>query len=90
MKTPPVGEGLLPGITRAFVLELCDGAGAEARETVLDESDLLQADEAFLTSTTREIVPIVRVDGAAIGDGRVGPITRRLIDAFRARVATAV
>jgi branched-chain amino acid aminotransferase len=90
VKTPPVGEGLLPGITRAFVLELCGLIGAESRETVLVESDLLGADEAFLTSTTREIVPVVRVDGADIGDGRVGPITRRLIDAFRSRVATAV
>ncbi len=90
VKTPPVGEGLLPGITRAFVLELCGLVGAESRETVLVESDLLQADEAFLTSTTREIVPIVRVDSTVVGNGLVGPLTRRLIDAFHARVATAV
>lgn len=88
--TPSLAEGLLPGITRAFVLELCAALGVPARESVLDEAGLLGADEAFLTSTTREIVPIVRVDDTAIGSGRVGPTTRALMDAFRNRVATAV
>jgi branched-chain amino acid aminotransferase len=88
--TPPLDEGLLPGITRAFVLELCAALGVEATEAVLDEPDLLHADEAFLTSTTREIVPITRVDTARIGAGTPGPVTRRLLEAFRARVATAV
>lgn len=88
--TPPVGEGLLPGITRAFVLELCESLGIKAHQRVLDEKDLLGADESFLTSTTREIVPIVSVDGATVGAGRPGPITRQLLDVYRARVATAV
>lgn len=88
--TPPIGEGLLPGITRAFVLELCDALGMAADECVLDDDGLTQADEAFLTSTTREIVPIVRVDGRDVGSGRPGPVTRRLLTAFRTRVVTAV
>jgi branched-chain amino acid aminotransferase len=88
--TPPIGEGLLPGITRAFVLELCGALGITAEQCVLDDEGLLHADEAFLTSTTREIVPIVRVDGRPIGSGSPGPITQRLLDTFRQRVATAV
>jgi branched-chain amino acid aminotransferase len=53
---------------------------------VLLEQDLLAADEAFLTSTTREIVPIVRVDGHRIGSGTPGPVTQALLRAFRQRV----
>jgi branched-chain amino acid aminotransferase len=90
VRTPPIGEGLLPGITRAFVLELCSALGIAAEQCVLDDEGLFHADEAFLTSTTREIVPIVRVDGRAIGSGSPGPVTQRLLDTFRQRVATAV
>ena len=90
VRTPPVGQGLLPGITRAFVLELCDSLGIASEQHALDEADLVGADESFLTSTTREIVPVVGVDGRAIGDGRPGPITGRLLETYRQRVATAV
>jgi branched-subunit amino acid aminotransferase/4-amino-4-deoxychorismate lyase len=55
----------------------------------LSEADLLGADEAFLTSTTREIVPIVAVDDRRIGAGEPGPVTRRLLTAYRERAATA-
>jgi branched-chain amino acid aminotransferase len=90
VRTPPVGEGLLPGITRAFVLELCSALGVASEQSVCDDADLLKADEAFLTSTTREIVPVVGVDGHPIGHGHPGPVTRRLLETFRQRVATAV
>ena len=90
VRTPPLGEGLLPGITRAFVLELCGALGIPAEQQILDDPDLFDADEAFLTSTTREIVPIVAVDARPIGAGKPGPITRRLLEAFRQRVATAM
>jgi branched-chain amino acid aminotransferase len=90
VRTPPLAAGLLPGITRAFVLELCRDLGIPAGEEVLHDQDLTGADEAFLTSTTREIVPIVRVDGRPVGSGRPGPIARQLLDTFRARVVTAV
>jgi len=90
VRTPPLGEGLLPGITRAFVLELCGALGIPAEQQILDDPDLFDADEAFLTSTTREIVPIVAVDARPIGAGHPGPLTRRLLEAFRQRVATAV
>jgi branched-chain amino acid aminotransferase len=81
--TPPVDAGLLPGITREMIFELGREAGIPVREEVLHDADLLGGQEAFLTSTTREIVPIVRVDDHAIGNGRPGPVTRKLLDRFR-------
>lgn len=88
--TPPLEAGLLAGITREFLFEVAREVGVPMREQVLHDADLLGADEAFLTSTTREIVPIVRVDERAIGAGRPGAITRQLLEAFRARTRTAV
>ena len=82
--TPPLDAGLLAGITREFLFEVAEAAGVPMREAVLRDRNLLEADEAFLTSTTRELVPIVRVDDRAIGDGRPGPVTRALLAAFRA------
>ena len=81
--TPPLDAGLLAGITREFVLEVGRDAGIDVREAVLTDPDLLGADEAFLTSTTREIAPIVRVDDTPIGTGKPGPVTLALLEAFR-------
>ncbi|HEV8209677.1 MAG TPA: aminotransferase class IV, partial [Vicinamibacterales bacterium] len=81
--TPPIEAGLLPGITRAFLFEVGAEAGIPVREAVLKDADLLDADESFLTSTTREVVPIVRVDDRTIGSGLPGPITRALLDGYR-------
>jgi branched-chain amino acid aminotransferase len=81
--TPPIDAGLLPGITREFLFEIGAAAGIPVREAVLRDDDLLDADEAFLTSTTREVVPIVQVDERTIGAGTPGPITRGLLEAFR-------
>ena len=81
--TPPIDAGLLPGITREFLFEIGAGAAIPVREAVLKDADLLGADEAFLTSSTREVVPIVQVDDRRIGAGIPGPITRRLLDGFR-------
>ena len=53
------------------------------REAVLKDEDLFGADEAFLTSTTREVVPIVQVDDRTIGTGTPGPVTRALLEAYR-------
>jgi branched-chain amino acid aminotransferase len=89
--TPPVGAGLLAGITREFVLEVGASAGIPVREAVLRDADLIEADEAFLTSTTREILPIVQVDDRPVGSGRPGPVTAALLAAYRrgARTLTA-
>jgi branched-chain amino acid aminotransferase len=81
--TPPVEAGLLPGITREFLFEIGATSGIPVRETVLRDEDLLNADESFLTSTTRELVPIVQVDDRKIGTGTPGPVTRALLEAFR-------
>jgi branched-chain amino acid aminotransferase len=81
--TPPIDAGLLPGITRAFLFEVGAEIGIPVREQVLRDEDLFGADECFLTSTTREAVPIVQVDDRTIGSGVPGPVTRALLDGFR-------
>jgi branched-chain amino acid aminotransferase len=83
--TPPLSAGLLPGITRAFVLELAAELGLPAREERLTPEDLGSADEAFITGTTREVTPVVLVDTASVGGGKPGPISKRLLDLFRRR-----
>jgi branched-chain amino acid aminotransferase len=81
--TPPLDAGLLPGITREFIFEIGEANGISVREAALRDDDLLGADEAFLTSTTREAVPIVTVDDRVIGPGTPGPVTLRLLAEFR-------
>ena len=83
--TPPLECGLLPGITREFLFDVGKEIGIDVREQVLRDDDLFSADEAFLTSTTREAVPIVTVDDRTIGSGRPGPVTRTLLEGFRRR-----
>ena len=85
--TPPLAAGLLPGITREFVMELALEAGIPSREAPLTPADLESADEMFLTGTTREVTPVVAVDDRRIGRGEPGEVTRRLQAAFRARVS---
>ena len=84
--TPPLSAGLLPGITRQYVLEIAADLDLPAREAELDLKDLDAADEVFLTGTTREVTPVVTVDGRAVGDGKPGPITARLLAEFRKRI----
>jgi len=81
--TPPIDAGLLPGITRGFLFEVGAEAGIDVREAVLRDADLFGADEAFLTSTTREVTPIVRVDDRTIGAGVPGPVTLALLSRYR-------
>jgi branched-chain amino acid aminotransferase len=81
--TPPLTSGLLPGITREFIFDIGKEIGVDVREVVLRDADLFSADEAFLTSTTREAVPIVTVDDREIGNGHPGPITQALLTQFR-------
>src|SRR5436190_17281598 len=81
--TPPLDAGLLPGITREFLFEVGADAGIAVRDAVLHDDDLFGADEAFLTSTTREAVPIVQVDERIIGSGNPGPVTRALLEGYR-------
>jgi branched-chain amino acid aminotransferase len=76
--TPSLACGALPGITRALVLELAAAAGIPHTEEPLAPSRLDGADEAFLTSSLRGLEPLVSVGGRPLGDGRPGPLTRRL------------
>jgi branched-chain amino acid aminotransferase len=81
--TPPVSMGILPGITRATAIRAARDAGIEVREGILFARDLERAEEAFLTSSTREVVPIVEIDGVAIHRGAPGPITARVLARYR-------
>ena len=81
--TPPLSAGILPGITREYLFEIAQQESIAVREATLHDEDLFAADEAFLTGTTREIVPIVTVNDRRIGPGRPVPTTQRLLDAFR-------
>jgi branched-chain amino acid aminotransferase len=85
--TPPIDAGLLAGITRAFVFDVGRACGVDVREATMNDADLFGADEMFLTSTTREIVPIVTVNESRIGTGAPGPVTVRLLAEFRRQVA---
>lgn len=82
--TPPLGAGILEGVTRGVVLRLARTPGLVVEEAPLRIEELAGAEELFITSTVREILPVTRLDGRPVGDGRVGPVTRRLHAAFRA------
>lgn len=82
LKTPSPDAGILEGITRNAVLKLAREAGIPTQETTLIRHDLYVADEMFLTGTAAEVVPVVSLDGRKIGDGKPGPITRRLLELF--------
>ena len=82
--TPPAWAGGLRGVTRDIVLELAAEAGFQAREEPINRYDVYTADEAFLTGTAAEIAPIKLLDGRQIGAGPIGPVTRTLMDRFKA------
>jgi branched-chain amino acid aminotransferase len=84
--TPPEEAGILPGITRAFLLEVAGELGVELRLEPIPLERLLGADELFVSSSIRELLPVVRVDDQPIGDGRPGELTRRLHLGFREKV----
>lgn len=87
--TPPPRVGILEGITRRTVMELCEAAGRDFSEAQLHPQDLYSADEVFITSSIREIMPVVRVDDVQVGSGTPGPVARELLDAYRAFAAAA-
>jgi branched-chain amino acid aminotransferase len=81
--TPPITAGALRGITRAVVFEIATELDLAISERELTRHDLFIADEAFLTGTAAEVIPMIKVDGRSIGDGKPGPITLRTIGRFR-------
>jgi branched-chain amino acid aminotransferase len=80
--TPPNDAGILEGITRQAVIDLCQQRGTVVQEVPLTKHDVYIADECFLTGTAAEVVPVVKVDSRTIGDGVPGPITRDLMARF--------
>jgi branched-chain amino acid aminotransferase len=83
--TPKSAAGLLEGVTRAFVFELGRELGIDVRDEVLLPKDLEDADEMFITSTTRELSPVVNVDGRVVGTGTPGPVTKKLLGLYQQR-----
>ena len=88
--TPPVEVGILVGVTRTVVLRVARRSGIDVREEPLSAETIHEAEEAFITSSIREVVPVVRVDGRSIGSGRPGTVTSRLRELFDGYVAEYV
>jgi branched-chain amino acid aminotransferase len=82
VQTPTTSDGILEGVTRRVIIELCGKLGQPVVEKSLQRFDLYSADECFLTGTAAEAIPVTKIDGRQIGDGKPGPITRKLIEAF--------
>lgn len=86
VKTPPHDTPVLPGITRAVVLEIGRDNGVNMLETPLNIDDLLDADEVFVTNSGMEVMPVIRVEQRDIGNGKPGPVTRELTQLYRGKV----
>lgn len=82
--TPPIYIGILGGITRNTVIELAKELGYEVKESEFTLFNVYSADECFLTGTAAEAIPVTNVDGRIIGNGEAGPVTTRLLEAFKA------
>jgi branched-chain amino acid aminotransferase len=84
LRTPGLDAGILDGITRQHVLQVAAALGKTVRFGTPTLAEILAAREVFISSSVRELVPVVRLDGERIGDGTVGPVTQQLLAAFRA------
>jgi len=88
--TPALEYGLLAGVTRGLLFEVCREAGIACEQKEISLNELLSADEVMLTSTLREVQPVVRVNGNPIADGRPGPVSARLRALFREHVTRLI
>jgi len=84
--TPPLSSGCLEGVTRGVLTEVAGEAGTAVVEQVLRLEDLCSAEEVFITSTNRNVIGVREIAGKTIGDGKMGPVTKRLDKAFEAFV----
>lgn len=84
--THPADNLILNGITRQVLAKLCEENGIPFMEKTFELTDLFEADEVFITSTTSEVMPIVKIDGKNVGDGNPGNITRKLQSLFEAKI----
>ena len=85
--TPPESSAILAGITRARVIEIARAAGLSVALRAIPKSELMTADEVFTSSSIRELVPVVKIDGHDVGSGTPGPVTRELLRLFRLAAA---
>ncbi|BBO85670.1 amino acid aminotransferase [Desulfosarcina ovata subsp. sediminis] len=81
--THPLTPNILPGITRMAIIDICRETGLKIDESFFTTDALYHADEVFLTGTVTEVLPVTQIDGRCIGDGNVGPLTRKLYDGLR-------
>ena len=86
VETPTTSDGILEGVTRKVMIDLCRRMSIPLVEKTLQRLDLYVADECFLTGTGAEVIPVTRIDGRDVGTGTPGPITRKLIEAFHRHV----
>lgn len=89
VQTPTTSDGILEGVTRQILIDLCGTLGIPCIQKTLQRHDLYIAKECFLTGTAAEAIPVTRIDGRLIGDGNPGPLTKRLIAEFRKLVGAA-
>jgi len=81
--TPPTGLLLLPGITRDLVIEIAKNNAIVVEEREIQEAELYDADEIWMTSSTREIAPVIRLNGETVGTGAAGPMWERVMDLYQ-------
>ncbi len=86
--TPPPFVGILVGITRNAIMELAEKIGVKVEEKVFTRYDVFTADECFLSGTAAEAIPVVKVDGRTIADGKPGPVTKKITEAFKELIKT--
>lgn len=84
--TPAASQGALKGVTRSTIVDIARDLGIPLRESNLTRYDVWCADECFLTGSGAEVIPTVKLDGREIGNGKPGPITKRVLESFRQRV----
>ena len=83
IKTPPKSARLLPGITRDLVVELAIANGMKCEEANFSRPELFAADEIWLTSSTKEVIPVVTLNEEPVGNGKPGDITRRIYHIYQ-------
>jgi len=86
ISTPPSEAGILEGVTRGFVIDLCEREGIPLEQRMMRLDEVLEADEVFLTGTAAEVISVSRIDETTIGDGKEGAVTRRIRETFRSVV----
>lgn len=90
VRTHPLTNLILPGVTRAVVVDVAKSIGMPLREEACSADEFFTADEVFLAGTTNDVMPVVRIDDRVVGDGKPGPMTMKLYEAFRAYMDRAL